>query len=722
MGSKMRKPILKITAFIILFVVVIGGYGVYRYFKNAKDAPGSEMYDILMGKPTLPIIYTKTGKNTVNETHGYTMDMDTRYMRDSVTVLTTGKTLEMEIVPYEAAIVEIAMEITDLEGNVVEEYTFQGWSANEDGIDLIHPCSEDVVQGEEYILNIKIATENQEIINYYSILKYIPESRVDEQIEFIKDYSDKSFDYEKAMDLIPYIEPSSDNPNNNLGHVTITSSFRQLTWAGLGMERTSDPVVKITDISTHAGCYQLSYEAQAENEYGVMEKYHVVEFYRVCYNRNQLYLISYDRTMDQIYDTETGNPSTKRMNLGVDSDLAVEYKASNSTKYIGFVKERQLFLMDTNKNEMTNIFSFYNETNNGIRDRYDQHDIQIVSIDDDGNAEFVVYGYMNRGEHEGKAGVTLYRYIKKENIVQEVIYISSNKSFQLLKEIMGKLCYVTEDGTMYIYMDSSIYSIDIEGKEYVEVVSQLGPDNFAISTKGDKVAWVEEVDGVSNIRIKNFMTGQDQIIKGNGKSLLVPLGFMSGDFVYGTAKSKNILQNEYGDTNTLISSIKIVDEDLNLLKTYNKKGKLIVNVQVQDAIIKFETAVKAAQNKKTIYKVEGNDQILNNEEQQEDAVTLRTIVTDKKQTELIINYANHVISSEPVKLIYPVKINTNSQNALEIKTSEIKDENFYVYGQGKLVMICVSVEKSVALAKEMKGFVVDSENNKVWDYVEKFRN
>ena len=31
-----------------------------------------------------------------------------------------------------------------------------------------------------------------------------------------------------------------------------------------------------------------------------------------------------------------------------------------------------------------------------IRDVYDQHNIKIVNIDENGNIDFMVYGYMNR--------------------------------------------------------------------------------------------------------------------------------------------------------------------------------------------------------------------------------------------------------------------------------------------------------------------------------------
>ena len=41
-------------------------------------------------------------------------------------------------------------------------------------------------------------------------------------------------------------------------------------------------------------------------------------------------------------------------------------------------------------------------------------------MDEDGNIYFVVYGYMNRGVHEGKNGMSLYYYSAESMTTQEL--------------------------------------------------------------------------------------------------------------------------------------------------------------------------------------------------------------------------------------------------------------------------------------------------------------
>ena len=51
---------------------------------------------------------------------------------------------------------------------------------------------------------------------------------------------------------------------------------------------------------------------------------------------------------------------------------------------------------------MLQVFSFSDSEGSDERSRNDQHDVRIISMDDSGSLAFAVYGYMNRGAHEGE--------------------------------------------------------------------------------------------------------------------------------------------------------------------------------------------------------------------------------------------------------------------------------------------------------------------------------
>ena len=49
------------------------------------------------------------------------------------------------------------------------------------------------------------------------------------------------------------------------------------------------------------------------------------------------------------------------------------------------------------------------------------HDIKILNVDETENVRFMVYGYMNRGMHEGSIGVQVCEYNGMLNTVEELI-------------------------------------------------------------------------------------------------------------------------------------------------------------------------------------------------------------------------------------------------------------------------------------------------------------
>ena len=60
-------------------------------------------------------------------------------------------------------------------------------------------------------------------------------------------------------------------------------------------------------------------------------------------------------------------------------------------------------------------------------------------MDEFGNMNFMVYGYMNRGNHEGEVGIEFYYYNHLQNNTQSMVFCSSTKlttSSQILNMIL----------------------------------------------------------------------------------------------------------------------------------------------------------------------------------------------------------------------------------------------------------------------------------------------
>ena len=52
----------------------------------------------------------------------------------------------------------------------------------------------------------------------------------------------------------------------------------------------------------------------------------------------------------------------------------------------------------------TCLFTFSDGSNEDVRADYKKHDVKVLSVTDEGNVDFLVYGYMNRGSYEGQMG------------------------------------------------------------------------------------------------------------------------------------------------------------------------------------------------------------------------------------------------------------------------------------------------------------------------------
>lgn len=113
---------------------------------------------------------------------------------------------------------------------------------------------------------------------------------------------------------------------------------------------------------------------------------------------------------------------------------------------IAFVQQGELWCFDRVNNKIVQVFSFLGAEGINARDNWDQHDIKIARVDEAGSIDFVVYGYMNRGDHEGEVGTAVYHYDGLVHTIEEEIFTRRMFLMKSLKAQMGQLMYVNERG------------------------------------------------------------------------------------------------------------------------------------------------------------------------------------------------------------------------------------------------------------------------------------
>lgn len=95
---------------------------------------------------------------------------------------------------------------------------------------------------------------------------------------------------------------------------------------------------------------------------------------------------------------------------------------------------------------------------------------------------FAVYGYMNRGEHEGEVGAAVYSYDISQNSVEEKVFVSIDKGYaQAVKELDKIMYYSASRDVLYTMMDGMLYEYTLEKNLSRTVVEGLTEGQYAVS-------------------------------------------------------------------------------------------------------------------------------------------------------------------------------------------------------------------------------------------------
>lgn len=162
--------------------------------------------------------------------------------------------------------------------------------------------------------------------------------------------------------------------------------------------------------------------------------------------------------MEEIFRGEGDQISKDMIDLGIRSEN-VSYKTNETGNVICFVQQGELWSYNQIENNLTRVFSFRSQEGMDIRENYQEHDIRILRVDEGGSLDFVVYGYMNCGEHEGQVGVSVCHYDGVTNTVEEMLFVPTTLSYEIVKEQIGKLMYVSDSGVFYLTVSNQVYRI-----------------------------------------------------------------------------------------------------------------------------------------------------------------------------------------------------------------------------------------------------------------------
>ena len=564
----MQKGTIKAIVLPVVFVLAVM---IFSFMTNQTN----EDLTTEMSEATLPVLTLYDGNTAINELYGYTEKMDAAYMRDTITPIGENRLLPVTVQTYQTAVDKISYEIRSLDAQrLIANADVTSYTENKGMISMELPIQNLLEKNEEYLLVIQLESGDR-MIYYYTRIIESQNSYVSECIDFVKQFNDTTFDSEKASSLSTYMEKTTGD-NTTLQYVTLNNSLNQVSWAEFHGTRLTTPVPSVKEITSTYNVIVQDYVVTRVGQNGQSEYYNVEEYYRVRYTNTRMYLLNFERTMEEIFRGENDSISGNDILLGIRSK-DVEYQTNESGKVVAFVQEGELWSYNQEANTLAKVFSFRGYEGVDDRENYGEHDIKIVNIDEAGSIDYIVYGYMNRGIHEGTVGIAVYHYDSLANTNEEQVFIPSSQSYEVMKSELGQLMYVTESGAFYIMVDGNVYGIDLNSLDTKVLVEGLSDEAVAISESNRFLAWVDPsaIRGSDTIHIIDFVTEKVTDVTESTSDYVKPLGFMQEDFVYGVAKSADVVVDAAGNTLFPMYQVKIMDtssEEHEILKTYEKPG------------------------------------------------------------------------------------------------------------------------------------------------------
>lgn len=697
----MKKVIIKVIVCIAVFLLTI-------VISSSLYNKGNADMTATMDSATLPLVHMTTGGIEFNTLYGYRQEMDGRLLRDTITPLETGRKLSFVIDKYNNEIKSLSFEVRSIDGSrLVESTQITDYKEDADSIKVSVTIKDLIEKQQEYNWILKVET-SAETINYYTRIIDADDYYTLEKLAFVKDFHERTFDKEKAKDLVAYLESNSKGDNTTLSKVDIHCSLSQITWGNLQITKLTEPDIIIQEIEKQTASVRMNYMVQSVKD-TIKYNYLVSEYYRIRYTTDRVYLLDYERTMNQIFNTEADVYASNKIMLGI-RDSKVQMMESDGGSNLAFVNEDQLFCYHAADKKFASLFSFYD--NMDIRTYHNQHDIKILSIDETGNVTFMVYGYMNRGREEGRVGIQICEYNGMVNTVEERIFLPYYKSFATLKADVEQLSYVNKTGTVYLYLDGSILAINMEEQSYTEVASELQEGSFQVSDSDEMLVWQNASNAYdcTKLILMNLNTGVRKEISVQGGKRILPLGFIGEDLIYGIAHYTDISEDYNGAITFPMYAVFIQNEDGEILKSYEQPGAYVVGSTITDNLITLKRVEK--DEKGTSYQEIADDQIVNNIIEESGYNTVEVVATQdyEKIVQLVLKGS---IEQKNLKFTEPKEVIFEGSRELAIRV-EKPVERFYVYGKEGIMGTFTHSSDAINLAYEKSGTVINENGDYIW--------
>ena len=697
----------------VKILVLLGVFiaSIYFFGSNMDETMFGSVKTASMAEAKLPTIGLSSDGVTVNCLYGYTSAIDPYSIRENLIAVESDQTVELWIDENETDVRKLHYEVLNVDtGEEIAEGTINAFDKEGEQKKARVKIANKMESGQEYAVELMLVDSESRRIYYYFRVKYYGDSYFAEKVAFMKDFSAWTREKNETA-VIPFLESTYRGEGSTYAKVDIKDSFFMVCWGNLQPKLLTEPQVTITEIYSNIAVGTLDYMVELATDSGI-EQYYVTEKFRVIVTENSKHLLNYERTLEAVFDPSLASISQNQFKLGITNQTDMELLTNSDNSMLAFVRNKELWHYNLAENHLAKVFSYRSEeeTKNGISS--DQYDIRILRMYENGDISFMVYGYMGKGEYEGKTGILLYRYYRGEERVEEQLYLPVAETYQKIKEELGSFSYINEFDVYFFMVYRTMYSYNLITKELAVIAEDTGEDSVAFFRDSGYVAWQDQQE--DRLFLLNMENGSRQELKAADNEFVRILGQINGNLICGYGHLEDC--RTLGDGTRLYPAyeVKILDESLQERKNYRKEGIYVAEAEVTPNSICLRRVTKTAAGG---YEEAEDDYILNSAVAEKRAVVLDRRITELMFQEYYIDLPSGLKMTEaPVPENVPYTL-ISEDTTVRIEALENESEEYMVYSFGEIVGIsedCGELIRQADLA-EVVGTVVNDEGRIIWE-------
>ena len=650
----------------------------------------------VMEEPSFPdIVFVKNGLE-YNRMHGYSQDMDIAMMQGTVTPLSDDRLLDIYVRKYGNTIKSINFTVRNIaDGRLIENSAVTEYHENEEGIRADLMLKDLLEEGREYSLMVTLVGEDGREFDYYTTIIKRADLSEAEKLDFVYSFHKSTYSRNEAEEkLAKYMESDETGDNTTLSRVDLHSSLDQLAWGVLKPEEIISPVAYINEIDEETADIRLEYAVRiADIEHN--PELFVSEKYRIRLGGERIYLLDYVRECEQIFKPGISVIAGNKIVLGI-TDREVVMAENNDGSDLAFVNAGRLFVYDSSDDSLAYVFGSHDGDISDRRETERENGIRICSVDETGNVRFIVYGYMNRGKHEGSMGTAVYYYDNVLNTVMEEVFIPYDGAFPCLAENIKRQVYAGSDGFVCSYRDGSFLKTVLDSNVTEVLAEGLSETEFRASKDGSMAAWVEAGNAydAGEMHILNMVTGRSTDVKSEKGEYIRPVGFFGNDVIYGIARAGDIYEDKSGRTVFPMYCLRIKGEDGSIKKEYREENIYVTGIEEGSGMYRLKRVKLTGSRFEEIE----DDRLMDNSTPVYGKNTVAPVVTDVYETVIQIALKRNV-SIDKLQYPEPKFVIFEGNRTAEQKKNEAGRQGFYVFKSGAVSghydILADAVEKSI---------------------------